>query len=518
MNDKIQYWLRYGLMMALGVAHAQTFSMWASGGLQIIILSLAWAMVAVARPQDRPVRQMFVFALAWFCAGLYWLHFSMHDIGGLPTWLSAAAIVALGAYLAMYYAGAAWLWRRFFTGQKLSDYLIALPVLCLGAELGRAYVLGGFPWLATGYAQVDGLLLKGWFAVLGVYGVGAIAAVVSGALAWFWVGLRQRSLAYQARNWVVSGMVLMTIAVVGLVLQGINWGQAVGAPIAVRVVQPNIAQTIKFDRDEILRATGFALNTAIQSPAQLTIFPETMMPYPWSQAPEQNLNAVQTTLSKQNNRAVLIGSVGVDSQHFYNSGVWLDGTGDVFKPARYDKVHLLPFGEMVPWGFDWFVKAMNIPLGGYGVGQSRTPFALKTPSGDVRVGANICYENVFGEELAAWHTDDAHAPNVWVNLTNLGWFGDARTSPAHVQFLDMSRARALELARPMLTATNTGVTAYITPDGAVAQRLPAQQQAVGDWQVQPYQGMSLYAHWGNLPMLVLFGFFVAWLFWAKVKK
>jgi apolipoprotein N-acyltransferase len=70
----------------------------------------------------------------------------------------------------------------------------------------------------------------------------------------------------------------------------------------------------------------------------------------------------------------------------------------------------------------------------------------------------------------------------------------------------------------MLTATNTGVTAYITPDGAVAQRLPAQQQAVGDWQVQPYQGMSLYARWGNLPMLVLFGLFVAWLFLAKVKK
>jgi hypothetical protein len=92
MNDRIQPWLRYGLMMALGVAHAQTFSTWASGGLQIIILSLAWAMVAVARPQDRPVRQMFVFALAWFCSGLYWLHFSMHDIGGLPTWLSAAAI------------------------------------------------------------------------------------------------------------------------------------------------------------------------------------------------------------------------------------------------------------------------------------------------------------------------------------------------------------------------------------------------------------------------------------------
>ena len=513
-----QRWLLYGLMMALGVAHAQTFATWASGGLQILILSLAWALLAQARPEDKPVRQMFVFALAWFCAGLYWLHFSMHDIGGLPTVLSMLAIVALCTYLAGFYALAAWLWRRFFTGQKLSDYLIAMPALWLAAELARAYAFGGFPWLTTGYAQVDNFVFKGWFAVVGVYGVGVIAAMVSGVLAWLWVGLRQRSLAYQTRQSVVSIMVLLTLVVLGWVLQGIHWGQAVGAPISVRVVQPNIEQTIKFDRDEILRATDFALNSAIQSPAQLTIFPETMMPYPWNQAPELGLTALQTTLNSSDKRAVLIGSVGVDSRHFYNSGIWLDGSGDLLNPARYDKIHLLPFGEMVPWGFQWFVDAMNIPLGGYGYGQSRTPFELKTSSGAVRIGANICYENVFGEEMAAWHTDDARAPNVWVNLTNLGWFGDARTSAAHEQFLAMSRVRAMELARPMLTATNTGVSAHIAPDGAVVQRLPAQVQAIGDWQVQPHQGLSLYAAWGNLPVFVLLGLFAAWVFWTKVKK
>ena len=513
-----QRWLRYGWMMALGVAHAQTFAAWASGGLQILILSLAWALFAVARPEDKPVRQMFVFALAWFCAGLYWLHFSMHDIGGLPTVLSMLAIVVLCAYLAGFYALAAWLWRRFFTGQKLSDYLIAMPALWLAAELARAYAFGGFPWLATGYAQVDNFVFKGWFAVVGVYGVGVIAAMVSGVLAWLWVGLRQRSLAYQTRQSVVSILVLLTLVVLGWVLQGIHWGQAVGAPISVRVVQPNIEQTIKFERNEILRATDFALNSAIQSPAQLTIFPETMMPYPWNQAPELGLNALQNALNTQNNRAVLIGSVGVDSRHFYNSGIWLDGSGDVLNPQRYDKIHLLPFGEMVPWGFQWFVDAMNIPLGGYGYGQSRTPFELKTASGAVRIGANVCYENVFGEEMAVWHPDDARAPTVWVNLTNLGWFGDARTSAAHEQFLAMSRARAMELARPMLTATNTGVSAQIAPDGAVVQRLPAQVQAIGDWQVQPHQGLSLYAAWGNLPVFVLLGLFAAWVFWTKVKK
>jgi apolipoprotein N-acyltransferase len=250
----------------------------------------------------------------------------------------------------------------------------------------------------------------------------------------------------------------------------------------------------------------------------LTIFPETMMPYPWNQAPVEGLNAVQKSLHIANNRAVLIGSVGVQNERFYNSGIWLDGQGDVLNPVRYDKIHLLPFGENIPWGFAWFVKAMHIPLGGYDVGQSRTPFELKTPTGAVRMGTNICYENVFGEEMATWHKEDTQAPNVWVNLTNLGWFGDARTSAAHEQFVQMSRARAMELARPMLTVTNTGVSAYITPDGAVAQRLPAQVRSVGDWQVQPYQGLSLYVAWGNLPVFGWVGLFLAWLLWTKVKR
>ncbi len=515
--------LRYLLLAGLGVAHAQTFSTWPSGAVQIIILSLVWALLASAAPTHNPVRQMFVFAWAWYCAGLYWLHFSMHDIGGLPTWMSVLAIMGLSAYLAGFYALMAWVWRRYFTGQKTSDYLVAMPALWLGAQLLQGYVLGGIPNMLTGYAQLDNVLLKGWFPVLGVYGVGAVAAVISGALAWLWVGLRQRSWLYQPRALMATGLVLALIAVTGLIAQGVSWGQAAGAPVSVRVVQPNVAQTIKFDRDEILRSTNVALAAAMRSPAQLTVFPETMLPYPWHQAPEQGLTALNQTL-KSSQRAVMMGSVGVSANasasasEYFNSAMWLDGSGDVLNPNRYDKIHLLPFGETIPVGFQWFVKAMNIPLGGYGVGQSRTPFVLHTPAGAVRVAANICYENVFGEELASWHQNDAQAPNLWVNLTNLGWFGDARTSAVHLQFLQMSRARAMELARPMLAATNTGVSAYITPDGAVAQRLPAQVAATGDWQVQPYQGMTLYAAWGNRPMFALLGLFALWLLSTKVKR
>lgn len=516
-----QRWLLYGLMLCLGVAHAQTFTLWPSGGLQILILSLAWAVVATARAEHHPARQMFVFALAWLASGLYWLHFSMHDIGGLPTALSVLAIVGLSCYLASYCALAAWLWRRFFNQRQASDYVVALPLLWLAAELARGYVFGGFPWLMTGYAQVDNLLLKGFFPVFGAYGVSAMAALLSGVLTLLWVNLRARQGQFSMRAWAFAGLSAAVVAVLGLILQGVNWGNAIQLPVSVRVFQPNVAQTIKFDSEEIARTTRNVLQGAISSNAQLTVFPETVLPYPWTQVPEQGLQVLHDSLkqSKQagQNRAVLFGGVGIDGARYFNSGLWLDATSDIVHPVRYDKIHLLPFGEMIPWGFQWFVDAMNIPLGGYGYGQSRTPFDLVTPNGTVKVATNICYENVFGEELAAFHQGN-HAPNIWVNQTNLGWFGDARTSPAHVQFLAMSQARAMELARPMIVVTNTGISAHITPDGLVAQDLPAQKEAVGNWSVQPYDGQTPFTVWRNMPVLGLLLVFLAWVYWDKWRQ
>ena len=516
-----QRWLLYGLMIALGVAHVQTFTLWPSGGLQILILSLAWAVVATAKAEQHPARQMFVFALAWLVSGLYWLHFSMHDIGGLPTALSALAIVGLSCYLASYYALAAWLWRRFFSQRKASDYLVALPMLWLAAELARGYLFGGFPWLMTGYAQVDNPLLKGYFALFGAYGVSALAAVLSGGLALLWVSLRAKQGQLSLRAWALAGVSAAAVMVLGLIAQGVNWGKPIQAPVSVRVFQPNVAQTIKFDSEQIAQTTRHVLMGVINSTAQLTIFPETVLPYPWNQVPEQGVQAVQAALNQSKaagqDRAVLLGGVGIEGERYFNSGLWLDASQDPLHPARYDKIHLLPFGEMVPWGFQWFVDAMRIPLGGYGYGQSRAPFVLQTNGGAVKVAANICYENVFGEELAVWH-DGENAPNIWVNLTNLGWFGDARTSPAHVQFLAMSQARAMELARPMLVATNTGISAQITPDGVVAQDLPAQKEAVGNWSVQPYDGQTPFTAWRNAPLFVLLLLFGGWLFWRTLRQ
>ncbi len=488
----------YALAAVLGGAQALSFAPLPSGIMQIGSLA---GMLLLLPYVTRPARVALVFGLAWFCAGLYWLHFSMHGVGGLPAWMSVLAIMALSLYLAMYYMLALGIWRRFFAERRVSSYLVAFPALWLVAELARGYVFGGFPWLASGYAHIDNPLLKGWFAIFGVYGVGFAAAMCAGALAF--VGRCAIERQREINGLALTAASMAVLAVVGLIVQGLNWGEKTGAPISVNIVQPNVAQTNKFDEPVMLSNTLSFIKHAAQSSAQLTVFPETALPYPWTQVPIEPLEALHTHLS---GRAVLMGGVGIDEakHEFYNSAMWLSEKEDLLDPSRYDKIHLLPFGEMIPWGFQWFVDAMKIPLGGYGYGESQRPFELNVAGQITRVGVNICYENEFGEELIkAWAHGDAEAPNVWVNMSNLGWFGTVSQSTAQEQHLYMSRARALEMARPVIVATNTGLSAYIDASGVVVQQLRPDAAVSATVQVQGMHGLTPYIGWGNAPMLGL---------------
>ena len=156
---------------------------------------------------------------------------------------------------------------------------------------------------------------------------------------------------------------------------------------------------------------------------------------------------------------------------------------------RYDKHHLVPFGEFIPTGFRWFTQMMNIPLGDFNRGPvGAASFAYRGE----RIGANICYEDLFGEELAARFADEANAPTMFANLSNIGWFGD---TIAIAQHLEISRMRALEFQRPMLRATNTGATAVIDHTGRVTASLPRLTQGVLDAQVQGRTGLTPFAWW-----------------------
>ncbi|HZT56406.1 MAG TPA: apolipoprotein N-acyltransferase, partial [Burkholderiaceae bacterium] len=168
------------------------------------------------------------------------------------------------------------------------------------------------------------------------------------------------------------------------------------------------------------------------------------------------------------------------------------GVGPQFQGVyRYNKHHLVPFGEFIPFGFRWFTEMMNIPLGDFNRGPiSAASFAFRGE----RVGANICYEDLFGEELAARFRAPAGAPTIFANISNIGWFGDTAAITQHLQ---ISRMRALEFQRPMLRATNTGATAVIDHTGRVTASLPRLTQGVLDGEVQGRTGLTPFAWWAS---------------------
>jgi apolipoprotein N-acyltransferase len=265
----------------------------------------------------------------------------------------------------------------------------------------------------------------------------------------------------------------------------------------VRLLQGNVPQDAKFDgrRGWALAWYGQALMSTEQG---LVVTPETALPYVQQQLPPGYWDALVQHFS-QEQRAALIGLPLHDLGVSTNSALGLAGP---VPPYRYDKYHLVPFGEFIPPLFQWFTRMMNIPLGEFGRGRAD---AASMAWQEQRLAPMICYEDLFGEELAQRFRDPAQAPTVWVNLSNIAWFGDTVAVDQHLQ---ISRLRALEFDRPVIRATNTGATAIINAQGRVTHRLPAYQEGVLQGEVIGRQGAPTpYARWvgewGLAPLWVL---------------
>ena len=259
-------------------------------------------------------------------------------------------------------------------------------------------------------------------------------------------------------------------------------------PLRVQLLQGNIPQDEKF-----VPGTGIADSLAwygaqiAQSSAPLVVGPETAVPVLPQELPDGYWEALQRRFVSGGQAALLGIPLGDFEVGLTNSVIGIaPGSAALY---RYNKHHLVPFGEFIPPLFKWFVHAMNIPLGDFDRGALRQPsFAWQGQ----RLAPNICYEDVFGEELAARFLDAAAAPTAFVNLSNIAWFG---ASNAIAQHLAMSRMRAIEFARPMLRATNTGATAIIDASGRVTHRLPALKRAVLEGEFIGRSGITPYVRW-----------------------
>ena len=462
------------LLAALGALHTVAFVRTEAWLLALLAVAVLAASVARVGPA-RAALHGWAFGTGWLVAGTGWLFISMHRYGGLPSPMAAAAVLALAAALSLYLALAMAAYARWRSGRALRDVPL-FAALWLLAELARGVLFTGFPWAASGYAQVDGPLaaLAPW---VGVYGIGAVVGLVGACIAG---GLRP-----------VPAAAAVLLLVLPALLGTVDFSRPTGT-LQVTLLQTAVAQDEKFAAERMPEAMAWTAAALLRAQGDLVVAPETAVPLLPGQlaeaAPGYWEGLVAHFAGPGQVPAALVGvPLGDFERGYTNSVAGLSAA----PPYRYDKLHLVPFGEFIPAGFRWFTEAMHIPLGDFQRGVRNPPsFAVRGE----RVAPNICYEDLFGEELAARFVDPAQAPTLFANLSNLGWFDDSVALPQH---LHISRLRTLEFQRGIVRATNTGATAIVDHRGRVTAQLPALQRGVLTGTVQGRSGTTPYAWWAG---------------------
>ena len=473
------------ISLLAGSATVFAFAPFGAWPIQLAALALLTHLfLGCARARD-------AFALGWLfgsgaiLAGTHWLFISLHTFGGMPVVLSAIAVALLAASLALLYGLALWLasWASLRAQHKAFAAIAILPSCWMLADWTRGWIFTGFSWVATGYAHTTSPL-AGFAPLIGVYGVGWLAVTAAGCL-----GL----MLHQRRLSLLAIALLATLMLSGAALSQVQWTQKLGNPIQARLLQGNVPQQMKFDEANINASLALYREMITETAADLIATPETALPLLSTQLPEGYLEQL-AHFAWDSNSTLVVGVPWTTAPGIYLNSVigFSFGQSTLY---RYDKHHLVPFGEFIPPGARWFVNLMNMPLGDFGRG------ALYQPPIDVRdqwVLPNICYEDLFGEEIAAQIAAaldrGSPVPSILLNVSNIAWFGDTIALPQHLQ---ISQMRTLETGRPMLRATNTGATAVINARGEVTASLPAFTRGTLQAPVQGMQGETPYLRLGN---------------------
>jgi apolipoprotein N-acyltransferase len=492
-------------MLFAALAGAATVFAFAPFGwwpLQILALAFLFYQVGMDTNTRRSTLLGWAFGFGWSVAGMHWLYITMNRFGNIPGPMAVAAVILLGAYMGLFSAlvtgGATWLRKRWSLPVS-SFLLLVLPFAWGISEWMRGWVFTGFPWVASGYAH-NTSPLAGFAPLAGAYGLGVIAALCASCL----VMLTQRA------RWAGVGL-LAGLMALGFGLKQVAWTHPQGQPIAVRLLQGNVPQQLKFDPDHVMRTLQQYQQMVTAERADLVVLPETAVAVPPQYLPPDYLAGFKT-FAAQSNSHLLFGIPLADGPGQYaNSVVGFAPSGASY---RFDKQHLVPFGEFVPPGFRWFVDMMKIPLGDMTRGAVvQAPFAVK----DQLVLPNVCYEDVFGEEIALQLRSMPQPATMLLNVSNLAWFGESIAIPQHLQ---ISQMRSLETGRPMLRATNTGATVVIDSRGQVAASVPYYTQGSLSAQVQGMGGLTPFIRYGNTLLIALaaLALGVAWISGRNYRK
>ncbi len=427
-------------------------------------------------------REGWLFGLGMFGVGVFWMHISIDQFGGVSTTLAILITFAFVAIIALYYGLAGWLAIR-LGGRFPHAWLLIFPALWVLMEWLRGWLLSGFPWLAMGYSQT-GTLLQGFAPLLGVYGV-SLVVVLSSAL------LLHALRSTGHRRWVSLTLVAL-LYVGGWGLDRHAWTWPVDEPLRVSLIQGNVPQEMKWKREELrVILELYTRLTRENWASDLIIWPETAVPAFYHQMDKTLLTPLAREAEEQNSQLLIgIPVWQQERKRYFNAMATLGG-----ERAAYYKRHLVPFGEFMPleWLLKPLIKLLNIPMSNFSSGNSERPLLWVA---GYPAGISICYEDAFGEEVSEALPEAAFL----VNASNDAWFGDSLAPHQHLQ---IARMRSLETGRYMLRATNTGISALIDAKGELIGVSPPFEEYVLNGEIRIMEGVTPYV-WGGNWMVVGF--------------
>lgn len=470
---------------AIGVLGFGPFGFFWAGLLSATVLLWLW--------WGASPRAAFGLGFAWgaglFGAGVSWVYVSLHVYGQMPPWMAVLVVIVFVAILSLYPALVGGLYRRFLAARPLLGAVLGVPALWALGEWARGWVLSGFPWLSLGYSQVDAWL-GGWSPVLGVYGVSWLLMLTAALIV---AGVKQDG------GRVRAGAALLVAAIWagGWALEHVDWARPAGAPLQAGLVQGNVSLANKWSAAQRPAIVDhyLALTNDLQD-RDLVVWPESALPYRMHEVSERIWQSMRRHPADFMLGLLEQRTEGGDSVMF-NSVVAVTGG----ERQIYRKSHLVPFGEYLPFKplFGWVLDYLRIPMADFAPwrGGPQEPMEVAGTA----VGVSICYEDAFPREMLK----PLPAAALLVNVSEDAWFGD---SLAPHQRIQMARMRAREMARPMLRAANTGISAIIDHRGRVTATSRQFVATTVKGPVQPMQGATPFVTWGNSAIVGLAGLLV----------
>lgn len=479
--------IRYPTLIILGFLHALSFDFSSAFAFSLVGLGgFLWVLANCRLTTRQFLLSGYCFGLGSFGWGLNWVYISMANFGGASLFFAVTANFAVIAYLSLYWLLTAGLLGKLATtpNQRL---LLAAPVIAL-LEWLRSFFLIGFPWLSVGYAWIDTPLVH----VASVGGVFLLTAIVVFLIA----------LALLKRSWLLKCSVIAVISV-GL------WGLSVyqsdnrlhdSPTLNVALVQGNMPVIKEYNSERMsqnlvqyLSLTEKLLDS--RQTVDFVVWAESAIPYFYADV--QSFLSGIYDLQRQHRFAFAGGMPHSNplTQEVFNA-VYFQAHNRPPTPQFYHKYNLLPFGEYLPFRrvFAFFKDFVSIPMSDFSAGNVvQAPFNVN----QVKFSPSICFEAVFGDAIRK----NARHANALLNISNDAWFGKSK---AQFQHLNIARMRAVENQKPLIRATNNGITAVIAPNGNIEHALPPFTDGVLVAPIKGSDNTTLYARWGDMPWVIVF--------------